>query len=189
MPTENSTPGDVTQLLAAWRNGDRSALDRMIPLVYDELRAVAGRMLRRDSLSPTLQPTALVHEAYLRLVNRPAPDWQNRAHFYGIAANLIRNILVDRARAQRADKRGGEAQRLSLDENLAVAQRKEMDLVALDDALQGLARLDPQQCRIVELRFFTGLSIEETAEVLGVSPSTVKRDWVLAKTWLLREMS
>jgi len=184
-----SNPGDVTQLLAEWRNGDRSALDRIVPLVYQELRLIAARFLSRDHLSPTLQPTALVHEAYLRMVNQTGIDWQNRAHFFGIAATVIRNILVDRARANRSAKRGGDAARVSLDESVTPPQSRELDLIALDDALLSLAQLDPQQSRIVELRFFGGLSIEETAAALGISVSTVKRDWILAKTWIFRALS
>lgn len=182
-------PGEVTALLTAWQKGDRSALDRMIPLVYSELRAIAARCLSRDRLSPTLQATALVHEAYIRMVDQTGTDWKNRAHFFGIAATVIRNILVDRARYRRAAKRGCGMPKLSLDEHLQIPNPRELDLLALDDALLDLARLDPQQSRIVELRFFAGLSIEETAEALGISPSTVKRDWILAKTWLFRAIS
>ncbi len=189
MAIDAPDPGEVTRLLAAWQNGDRSALDRMIPLVYGELRAIAGRCLRRDRLSPTLQSTALVHEAYIRMVDQTGADWRNRAHFFAIAAGVIRNILVERARSHRAAKRGGGMPKLSLDENLAVPKPRDLDLVALDDALLDLSRLDPQQCRIVELRFFAGLSIEETAEALGISASTVKRDWILARTWIFRALS
>ncbi len=186
---EGRIPGEVTGLLAEWQNGDRSALDRMIPLVYNELRAIAGRFLRRDRLSPTLQTTALVHEAYIRMVDQSGTDWRNRAHFFGIAAAIIRNILVERARSRRAAKRGGDMPKLALDENLDAPKPRDLDLVALDDALLDLSRLDPQQSRIVELRFFAGLSIEETAEALGISASTVKRDWMLAKTWIFRTLS
>lgn len=189
MATEGRNPGDVTRLLTEWRNGDRSALDRVIPLVYKELRAIAGRLLRRDHLSPTLQSTALVHEAYIRMVDQTGTDWRNRAQFFGIAATIIRNILVDRARSRRAAKRGGDMPRLALDETLDAPKPRDLDLVALDDALLDLSRLDPQQSRIVELRFFAGLSIEETAEALGISASTVKRDWILAKTWIFLALS
>lgn len=189
MAIHEPKPGDVTRLLAAWQNGDRSALDQLIPLVYSELRAIAGRCLRRDRLSPTLQSTALVHEAYMRMVDQAGADWRNRSHFFAVAATIIRNILVERARSHRSAKRGGDTPKLSLDESLAVPKSRPLDLVALDDALLDLSRLDPQQCRIVELRFFTGLSIEETAEALGISASTVKREWILAKTWIFRSLS
>jgi RNA polymerase sigma factor (TIGR02999 family) len=182
-------PGDVTKLLAEWRAGDREALDRLMPLVYQELRSIAGRFLRNERPGHTLQSTALVHEAYVRLVDQTRSDWRSRAHFYGVAATIIRNILVDHARARQAAKRGGPAPALSLDEALQMPQKRGLDLVAIDDALLSLSRLDPQQSRIVELRFFGGLSIEETAEALGISPSTVKRDWILAKTWIFQELS
>jgi RNA polymerase sigma factor (TIGR02999 family) len=175
--------------LFQWRDGDRSALDRMMPLVYDELRQIAGRFLRREHSPPTLQSTALVHEAYLRLIDQNRSNWESRTHFLGVAATIIRNILVDHARARKSAKRGGATPNLVLDEALAVPAKREIELVALDDALVSLSRLDPQQGRIVELRFFGGLSIEETAEVLGISASTVKRDWLLAKTWIFRALS
>jgi RNA polymerase sigma factor (TIGR02999 family) len=159
-----------------------------MPLVYEELRTLAGHYLRREKPGHTLQSTALVHEAYLRLANQPAIDWQNRAHFFGIAARLIRQILVDHARSKLTAKRDGGL-KISLDEALDVPGGRELDLVRLDDALQGLARIDEQQSRIVELRFFGGLSIEETAEVVGVSPRTVKREWATARAWLFRELS
>ena len=180
---------DVTRLLVNWSNGDRQALEALLPLVYDELRMLAGRYLRRERSGHTLQSTALVHEAYLRLVDQRNVQWQNRAHFFAVAAQMIRRILVDHARKTQAEKRGGQAPRLSLDEAIAVAQGRDVDLVALDDAMNGLAAIDEQQARIVELRFFGGLSIEETAEVLKISPATVKRDWVMAKSWLYREMT
>jgi RNA polymerase sigma factor (TIGR02999 family) len=180
--------GDVTQLLVRSRNGERTALDRLMPLVYDELRIIAGRYLRQERPDHTLQSTALVHEAYLRLVDQNT-DWQNRAHFFGVAARLMRNLLVDHARARLAAKRGGVKLTLSLDDAISLATDREFHLVAVDDALTSLSQFDPQQGRIVELRFFGGLSIEETSEVLNISPSTVKRDWILAKTWILRELS
>jgi RNA polymerase sigma factor (TIGR02999 family) len=180
---------DVTRLLVNWSNGDRQALEALLPLVYDELRLLAGRYLRRERVGHTLQSTALVHEAYLRLIDQRNVQWQNRAHFFAVAAQMIRRILVDHARKTQSEKRGGQAPRLSLDEAMAVAQDRDVDLVALDDALNGLAEIDEQQARIVELRFFGGLSIEETAEVLKISPATVKRDWVMAKSWLYREMT
>jgi len=183
------TPGDVTQLLIEWRNGDRDSLDRLIPLVYDELRLIAGRFLRHERPSHTLQSTALVHEAFLRLVDQTRTDWQSRAHFFGVAATVIRNILVDHARARQAAKRGGPMPALSLDEAVAFPQDRDLELIAVDDALLSLSRFDQQQSRIVELRFFAGLSIEETAEVLRISVSTVKRDWVLAKAWIYHTLS
>ncbi len=183
------TPGDVTQMLIQWRAGDKESLDRLIPLVYDELRLIASRFLRHERPSHTLQSTALVHEAFLRLVDQTRTDWQSRAHFFGVAANVIRNILVDHARARQAAKRGGPMPALSLDVAIASPQVRDLELIAVDDALLSLSRFDPQQSRIVELRFFAGLSIEETAEVLRISPSTVKRDWILAKAWIFRTLS
>lgn len=183
------TPGEVTQLLIQWRNGDRDSLDRLIPLVYDELRLIAGRFLRHERPSHTLQSTALVHEAFLRLVDQTRTDWQSRAHFFGVAATVIRNILVDHARARQTAKRGGPMPALSLDEAVAFPQDRDLELIAVDDALLSLSRFDQQQSRIVELRFFAGLSIEETAEVLRISVSTVKRDWILAKAWIYHTLS
>ncbi|MGE5644832.1 MAG: sigma-70 family RNA polymerase sigma factor [Acidobacteriota bacterium] len=184
----NSTR-DVTQLLVSWSEGDESALDRLTPLVYDELRRLAGRYLRNERPGHTLQSTDLVHEAYLRMVDQQSVRWQNRAHFFGIAAQMIRRILVDHARRRHALKRGADAVKLSLDEAIAASGQRDFDLVALDEALENLAKLDPQQSRVVELRFFAGLSIEETAEVLSISPATVKRDWTTAKAWLYRDLS
>jgi RNA polymerase sigma factor (TIGR02999 family) len=183
------TQQEVTRLLVSWSKGDQKALEELTPLVYAELRRLAGRFLRRERSDHTLQSTALVHEAFLRLIDQRSVQWQNRAHFFGVAAQLIRRILVDYARSRQTAKRGADAVKLSLDDAMVVAEKRDLDLVALDDALNNLARLDPQQSRIVELRFFTGLSIEETAEVLGVSPATVKRDWVTAKALLYRELS
>jgi RNA polymerase sigma factor (TIGR02999 family) len=180
---------EVTQLLIQWREGNQGALDQLLPLVYDELRRLANAYLRKERPDHTLQSTALVHEAYLRLIGQREIQWQNRAQFFGVAAQMIRRILVDHARGRISAKRGGGAPKLSLDEGLAVAGGKGLDLVALDDALAALGVIDPQQCRIVELRFFGGLSIEETAEVIGVSTATVKRDWSVARAWLFRELS
>ena len=165
-------------------DGDDGALGELLPLVYAELRRLAAGYLRRERPGHTLQPTALVNEAYLRLVDQTQVRWQNRAHFLGVAAQMMRRILVDHARGQRAEKRGGEIQKLSLDENIVVSGERAADLVALDEALERLAELDPQKSRIVELRFFGGLSVEETAEVIGVSAPTVKRQWRMAKAWL-----
>lgn len=172
-----------------WRDGEAQALDQLIPLVYGELHRLAHRYLRSERRAHTLQSTALVHEAYLRLADQNRIDWQNRAHFYGVASALIRNILVDYARTHRAAKRGGDACKLSLDAAVDIAESREVDLLALDDAMVKLSRRDPELCRIVELRFFGGLTIEETAEVLNVSDSTVKRQWILAKTVIFRELS
>lgn len=179
---------DVTQLLLKWSDGDQEALDQLMPLVYTELRRLADRYLRRERPGHTLQATALVHEAYVQLIDQRNVRWQNRAHFFGIAANLMRQILVQYARSHRAAKRGGSGYKLSLDEAAGVSREPDMDLVALDDALNTLAAIDPQQSRIVELRFFGGLTIEETAQVLGISPATVKREWTVAKAWLRSEM-
>ncbi len=178
----------VTELLVRWRKGDRQALDALIPLVYGELRRIAQHFLQREKPGHTLQSTALVHEAYVRMVGQNLPEWQSRAHFFGIAAQLMRQILVDHARARQAAKRGGDVFKLSLDESTAMPGQRDLDLIALDDALKSLTELDPQQSRIVELRYFAGLTIEDTSEVLGISPATVKRDWATARAWLQREM-
>jgi RNA polymerase sigma factor (TIGR02999 family) len=159
-----------------------------MPLVYSELRRLANSYLQRERSDHTLQSTALVHEAYVRLVDQNLPQWQNRAHFFAVAAQLMRQILVDYARSHRAAKRGGGAYKVTLTDAASQPQRVDVDVVALDDALKGLARIDPQQSRVVELRFFAGLSIEDTSEVLGISPSTVTRDWNTARVWLYREL-
>jgi RNA polymerase sigma factor (TIGR02999 family) len=181
-------PHDVTALLESWSNGDPDALQRLMPLVYDELHRLARNYLRRERPDHTLQSTALVHEAYMRMVDQKTVQWQNRAHFFGVAAQSIRHILVDHARSYQAAKRGSGAHKLSLDEAIGVTEGRDIDLIALDDALNGLSAFDPQQGRIVELRFFGGLSIEETAEALKISPATVKRDWVMAKAWLYQNL-
>ncbi len=186
MPTPSSQ--EVTQLLLAWNQGDQAALEKLIPLVYKELHRMARRYMVRERPDHTLQATALVNEAYLRLIDSKNVRWQNRSHFFAISAQLMRRILVDFARSRHYLKRGGEVQRLSLEEGLDIPSGKSTDLVALDDALSALAVVDPRKSQIVELRFFGGLSVEETAEVLKVSPDTVLRDWKLAKVWLLREM-
>jgi len=182
-------PGDVTQMLVALSNGRPEALDELMPLVYDELRQLADRYLRRERPDHTLQATALVHEAYLRLIDQKEARWQDRAHFIGIAAYLMRQILVGYAVHHGAAKRGGSDYKLALEEALDIAQEQAVDILALDDALKGLSELDPQRGRLVELRFFGGLTVEETAEVLGLSPRTVKREWRSAKAWLYRELS
>ena len=178
----------MTELLIRWRGGDREALDALMPLVYKELRRVAHFYLRGERPEHTLQSTALVHEAYVRLVGQALPQWQNRAHFFAVAAQIMRQILVDYARSHRAAKRGSGVCRLTLDDATDLAGQENVDVVALDDALKLLATMDPQQSRIVELRFFAGLTIEDTSEVLGVSPATVKRSWTSARAWLYREM-
>jgi len=179
----------VTALLMDWSNGDRDALERLMPLVYEELRNIARRHLSREDPAHTLQSTALVHEAYLRLVDQQRVQWQNRAHFFAVAAQLVRRILLDHARRQNAEKRGGKATVLTLDEGLVAEPERDIDLVALDEALNALAELDPQQARVVELRFFAGLTIAETAEAMGISGTTVQRDWITAKAWLFDRLS
>ena len=179
----------VTQLLVRWRGGDRQALDALMPLVYAELRRLAHYYLQRERSDHTLQSTALVHEAYMRMLGQKLPDWQNRAHFFGVAARLMRQILVEYARGRQAAKRGGDACKVTLDEGALAPQKTDLDVILLDDALKDLAKLDEQQSRIVELRFFAGLSIEDTSEVLGISAATVAREWTTARIWLHREIS
>ena len=178
----------VTELLVRWRGGDREALDSLLPLVYDELRRIARHYLQGERPGHTLQSTALVNEAYVRMVAQDFPQWQNRAHFFAVAAQLMRQILVDHARSHRASKRGGNVYKVALDEAAEQPLDTDLDIVALDDALKNLAEMDLQQSKVVELKFFAGLSIEDTAEVLGISPSTVKRDWITARAWLYREL-
>jgi RNA polymerase sigma factor (TIGR02999 family) len=183
-----ATPRDVTTLLGDWSRGERTALNQLLPLVYAELRRVAARQLRRERADHTLQPTALVHEVFIRLVDQRQVDWQNRAHFFGVAANIMRRILVDHARRHGARKRGDGVRRLSIDEAKDVAASDGMPVLALDQALGRLEEVDAELARIVELRAFGGLTIEEAAHVLGVSASTAKRDWRTAKAWLSREL-
>jgi len=178
----------ITELLVAWSGGDQEALDRLMPLVYDELHRQAARFLSRERSGHTLQPTALVNEVYLRLVDQSQVKWQNRAQFFGIAAQMMRRILVSNARARHAEKRGGREQCLTLNEEVAIFPQRDINLLALDDALTKLEAIDPEKSKMVELRFFSGLSIEETAEVLTVSPRTVDRQWQTAKAWLYREI-
>jgi len=182
------SPKDVTRLLVDWGNGDQAALDELIPLVYDELRRMAGRYMRRESKGHTLQTSALVNEAYLRLVDQKSVQWQNRAHFFGVAAHLMRRILVDHARSRSRAKRGGGAQMVSLAEQ-AVTSKEVADVIALDDALKNLAEMDPRKSQIVEMKFFGGLTTEEVAEVLKVTSRTVEREWRKAKAWLNRAIS
>jgi RNA polymerase sigma factor (TIGR02999 family) len=180
---------EITELLVAWSDGDRGALEKLTPLVYQELHRLAQGYLRGERAGHTLQTSDLAHEAYLRLVDASQMRWQNRAHFFAVSAQLMRHILVDFARARRNLKRGGDAQQVSLDEALTVEAGHSAELIALDDALKDLARLDERQSKVVELRFFGGLTEGEIAEVLQVSPRTVSSDWNLARSWLLRELS
>jgi RNA polymerase sigma factor (TIGR02999 family) len=183
----SGSSGPVSELLVRWRGGDPAALEALLPLVYDELRRLARHYLKAERPNHTLQSTALVHEAYLRLAGQEPSQLQDRAHFFGVAAHVMREILVDHARSRRAAKRNFGRQ-ITLEEGLLASQENNLDLLTLDSALNQLMRLDPQQAQIVEMRFFAGLTIEETSRVLGVSPATVKRDWVTARAWLLREM-
>jgi RNA polymerase sigma factor (TIGR02999 family) len=178
----------VTRLLKCWSAGDRRALEELVPLIYDELRVLARRHLQRERPGHTLQTTALVHEAYLRLADQRKEDFSGRAHFFAVAAQVMRRVLVDHARRRRATKRGGELAKLSIQDVAENTQPRAVDFIALDEALQTLERLDPRQSRVVELRYFGGLSVPEVAEVLGASPATIKRDWVTARAWLRREI-
>jgi RNA polymerase sigma factor (TIGR02999 family) len=183
------SPHEITRILQAWHGGDREALNQLIPFVYDELHRQAARYLRRERPNHSLQTTALINETYLRLVEQRNTRWQNRAHFFAIAAQLMRRILVDYARARTRVKRGGDDLRVPFDDALLrVVEKSDVDLLALDEALTRLAEIDDQQSRIIELRYFSGMSIEETAEALGISPATVKRDWQMAKAWLHHQL-
>ena len=183
------TSHEITQLLLAWSEGDKQALDRLVPLVYDELRRLAHNYMRKERAGQTLQTTALIHEAYLRLIEANRVQWRNRAHFYGIAAHLMRQILVARARERGCQKRGGGAERVSLDEAMVIDERLDEDLVALDEALGELSKFDARMAQVVEMRFFGGLTEEEIAAALDVSTKTVRRDWRLARSWLRRKLS
>ena len=182
------SPNGVTQLLVAWSDGDVEARDELMPLVYDELHRLAHRYMNRERPGHTLQTSALVNEAFIRLIDQKDVDWQNRAHFFGLAAQMMRRILVDHARSRQYLKRGGDARQVSLDETMMVSHERVDEVIALDDALKDLAQFDQRKSQIVELRFFAGLSIEETAELLKVSPGTVMRDWTLAKAWLRKQI-
>lgn len=184
-----TSQGEITQLLLQWSGGDEAALNKLMPLIYDELRRRAGYYLNYQRPGHTLQATALVNEAFIRLIDVKNVRWQDRAHFFAVAAKVMRNILVDHARSHHALKRGGGGQAISLKEVAVIAQEQASELIVLDDALKSLAALDPRKSEIVELRFFGGLSIEETAEVLKVSSPTVQREWRMAKAWLHREVS
>ncbi len=179
----------ITELLKRWSDGDAAALEELAPLVYNQLRRLARECLAGERADHTLQSTALVHEAYLRLAGRASVHWQNRAHFFAVSAQMMRRILVDHARRRLAAKRGANPFLLTLDESVALPRGRQVDLIALDDALNSLSRLDERQSRIVELRFFGGLSLENTSRVLGVSPATVKREWATARAWLYQQMS
>ena len=181
-------PTDVTLLLKQLSAGDHDAVDQLVPVLYNELRRLAAYYLRQERSNHTLQATALVHEAYLRLVDQRAVEWKNRSHFFGVAAQVMRRILLDYARSHQAVKRGGPSPKISLDDAMVYCEEQTGQLVALDELLTRLSSMDPQQGRIVELRFFGGMSVEETAELLGISPRTVKRDWAMAKSWLSREL-
>lgn len=183
-----SSPKSITRLLLDWHLGDASAMDKLMPLVYDELHYLAAVYLRREPAGHTLQPTALVHEAYLRLVDQQDVEWQNRVHFFGVAARLMRQILVDHARRQHATRRGGGWQKVTLDEAINIFKERDVNLIRLDDALITLEKFDPRASHIVELRFFGGLTIEEVAEVLNLSVATTNREWRASKLWLLREI-
>ena len=183
------TSHEITRLLLAWSEGDKQALDRLVPLVYDELRRLAKNYMRKERAGQTLQTTALIHEAYLRLIDADQVQWRNRAHFFGIAARLMRQILVARARERGCQKRGGGAERVSLDEAMVIDERLDEDLVALDEALGELSQFDARMARVVEMRFFGGLTEEEIAAALDVSTKTVRRDWRLARSWLRRKLS
>jgi len=184
-----SLPGEITKLLLEWGQGDEPAREKLISLVYDELHLRAKRFMGREQPGHTLQPTALINEAYLRLIDSTQVSWKNRNDFYAVCANLMRQILVDFARSRGSQKRGGGVNQVSLDEALVISYEKSAELIALDEALKSLAAIDPRKSRIVELRYFGGLSVAETAEVLKVSPDTVMRDWGLAKVWLYRQLS
>jgi RNA polymerase sigma-70 factor, ECF subfamily len=185
----NSENRNITQCLIEWNNGRKGALQDLLPLVYGELRKLAAQRLRLERPDHTLQPTALVHEAYIRLVDQSRVRWQNRAHFYGVAAHFMRRILVDRARARKADKRGAGWERVTLIDDKTPGTTRDLDVLVLDDALKRLATLDPEQERIVELRYFGGLTLDETAEVMEISSATVKREWAIARAWLRAELS
>jgi RNA polymerase sigma factor (TIGR02999 family) len=180
--------GEITQLLLDWRGGDSAAFERLLPLVYAELRKIAGGHMHRERAGHVLQTTALMHEAYIRLVNQTQVEWQSRAHFYAIAAQVMRQILVDYARRQNSEKRGGGKAHVSLDEARTLAFEPSEDILAINEALERLAEWDARKARVVEMRFFGGMSVDETAEVLRVSTNTVVRDWSLARAWLLREL-
>ena len=185
----NTASHQITQLLVDWDKGDEFAFEQLMPLVYEELRRMARGYMRRQPSGHTFQTTELIHEAYLKLANQETQNWQSRAHFFGVAAQAMRHILVDYARSKNSEKRGGLAEKITLADNLVTSENRSEEIVALDDALKQLAILDERKSRVVEMKFFGGLNIEEIAEVLKLSPETVKRDWKFARTWLLRELA
>ena len=185
----NTDSQQITSLLVEWGNGNQKALENLMPLVYDELRRIARRFMRRQSAGHTFQTTELIHEAYLKLARSEDQNWQNRAHFFGVAAQAMRHILVDYARSRSSQKRGGSAEKITLDETAAVSFQRSDELVRLDEAMRGLAVLDTRKAQVVELKYFGGLTNDEIAEVLKISPETVKRDWRFSRTWLLRELT
>ena len=188
-PNTPHTP-EITEILRNWADGENGSLDELMPLVYDELHRQAKRHLRRENKGHTLQTSALIHEAYIKLVGQRSTNWQNRSHFFAIASQMMRRILVDHARTKHREKRGGDGVKLALDEAMAVAESdSSVDLIALDDALTRLEKLDKQQSRVVELRYFSGLSLDDVADLLKISPSTAARDWAMAKAWLHRELT
>jgi RNA polymerase sigma factor (TIGR02999 family) len=190
MENGDANASGITQLLIAWGDGEPAALDQLVPLVYEDLRRLAAGYMLRETPGHSLQPTALVHEAYVRLIDQRRVQWRNRAHFFGVAASMMRRILVDHARARRAEKRGGDADRVTMTaDDVAAPERNAVDILALHESLERLATFDPQQERIVELRYFGGLTIDEAAEVIGVSPATVVREWTIAKAWLRANLS
>jgi len=182
------SPNEITERLIAWGAGDRAALDQLLPVIYQELRRMADRYLRLENPGHTLQPTALVHEAWLRLIDQTRVNWQNRSQFFGMAAQMMRRILVDHAKTKHREKRGGDAIKLSLDDVINLSRERSADLLALDDALEELMRIDERKSHVVELRYFGGFSVEETAQILEVSPETVMRDWKMAKAWLYQQI-
>jgi RNA polymerase sigma-70 factor, ECF subfamily len=186
---ENTESVQITNLLVDWGNGNARALEKLVPLIYDELRRMAKRYMRGQSVGHTLQTTELIHEAYLKLVDNEQKEWKNRSHFFGVASQAMRHILVDYARAKQSKKRGGIQHQITLDENAAVFNDRSDDIVALNDALEKLDKLDARKVKVVEMKFFGGLTMDEIGEVLNISPETVKRDWRFSRTWLLRELS
>lgn len=185
---ETSDQKNISLILKDWSSGNREAVDALMPVIYDELKKIAAQYLRKERINHTLQPTELAHEAYLKLIDISNVNWQDRAHFFAVSAQVIRHILVDHARARATDKRGGAAEKIVLDEAISFSKEDDTDVLALDEALKSLAEFDEQQSKIVELRFFGGLTIEETAAVMRLSPATIKREWTLAKAWLFKRL-
>ena len=190
MKSDTEKPHEISRILQEWSDGGTDVSERLMPLIYDELRRQASRYMRRERIGHTLQTTALIHEAYLKLIDKPDVNWQNRAHFFGVAAQVMKRILVDHAKSKRREKRGGIAENLPLDEaRFVISEGKSVDLIALDEALTRFAEFDPQQAKIVELKYFAGMQIDEIAEALRISPATVKREWNSAKAWLHSEIT